>query len=164
MNTFKAEVNKIILALTSVGLFILLIFPASLPASHFRYETMSWRLDNATTIRLKLDAGFTYSTDDFRGTVGATLTSSGWMTIDWGDGNSETVTFRTTSIDSLAVSSLVEIGVASGGTWNPGVTHTYADNGTYVVVWKDNDRIDNIKNIPSSSDKWWRAETKVTIG
>ena len=41
MNTFKAEVNKIIFALTSVGL-VLLMLPASLSAGHFRYGTMSW--------------------------------------------------------------------------------------------------------------------------
>ena len=164
MNTFKAEVNKIILALTSVGIVILLMLPASLPASHFRYETMSWSLDNATTIRLKLDAGFTYSSSDFRGTVGATLTDANWMTIDWGDGNSQTATLRTTSIDTVAGSSITEIGDNSTGTLVSGVTHTYADNGTYVVVWKDNYRITGIQNIPSSSSKWWRGETKVTIG
>jgi len=164
MNTFKAEVNKIILALTSVGLLILLIFPASLSASHFQYATMSWSLDNSTTIRLKLQAGYVSTYDSFLETVGDTKTSSTWVVIDWGDGDSETVTFRTTSIDSLAVSSLVEIGVASGGTWESGVTHTYADNGTYVVVWTKNARVANIKNIPSSGSKYWRAETKVTIG
>ena len=63
MTTFKAEVNKIILALSSVGLLILLIFPASLSASHFRYGTMSWEPtgnDNAThrEIRLKLESGW----------------------------------------------------------------------------------------------------------
>ena len=41
MNTFKAGVNKIILALTSVGLLILLIFYGSLSANHFRYGAMS---------------------------------------------------------------------------------------------------------------------------
>ena len=58
MKTFKAEINKIILALISVGLLILLIFPGSLSANHFRYGTMSWEpiSDNGThvTIRLKL--------------------------------------------------------------------------------------------------------------
>ena len=53
MNTIKAELNKIIFALTSVGLLILLIFPASLSASHFSSGTMSWKLavnDNDTII------------------------------------------------------------------------------------------------------------------
>ena len=152
MNTFKAEVNKIFLALTSVGIVILLMLPASLSAHHYRYGTMSWSLDNATTIRLKLDAGFTYASD-FRGTVGATITSSSWMTIDWGDGNSETATLRTTSIDTVAGSSITEIGDNSTGTWVPGVAHTYADNGTYIVVWKKNARRANIKNIPRSGSK-----------
>ena len=70
MNTFKAEVNKIILALTSVGLLILLIFPASLSASHYRYGTMSWAIDsdNGThvTIRLKMENGWTANHSEFR--------------------------------------------------------------------------------------------------
>ena len=61
--TNKGKVNKIISGLTSVGLLILLIFPASLSASHFRYGTMSWEPtgnDNAThrEIRLKLESGW----------------------------------------------------------------------------------------------------------
>ena len=63
MNIFKAEVNKIILALTSVGIVILLMFPVSLSADHFRYGTMSWELvsDNGThkTVRLKMQNGWT---------------------------------------------------------------------------------------------------------
>ena len=63
MKTFKAEVNKIILALTSLGIVILLMFPVSLSADHFRYGTMSWELisDNGThkTIRLKMQNGWT---------------------------------------------------------------------------------------------------------
>ena len=58
MNTFKAEVNKIILALTSVGIVILLMFPASLSATHFRYGTMSWDLVDNDTIRLKGGMGW----------------------------------------------------------------------------------------------------------
>ena len=54
MNTFKAEVNKIILGLTSVGLVILLMLPASLSANHFRYGTMSWELMDNGSIRLKM--------------------------------------------------------------------------------------------------------------
>ena len=52
MNTFKTELNKIILALTSVEIVILLIFPGSLSADHFRYGTMSWILqwDNGSIV------------------------------------------------------------------------------------------------------------------
>ena len=81
MNTFKAEVNKIILALTSVGIVILLMFPVSLSADHYRYGTMSWEIisDNGThvTIRLKLESGWK---------------SGGGGSINWGDGKpAETV-------------------------------------------------------------------------
>ena len=63
MNTFKAELNKIILALTSLGIVILLMLPASLSADHYRYGTMSWEIisDNGThkTIRLIMQNGWT---------------------------------------------------------------------------------------------------------
>ena len=74
MNTFKAEVNKIILALTSVGIVILLMFPVSLSADHFRYGTMSWEIisDNGThkTVRLKMQNGWTADHWAFNNTVG----------------------------------------------------------------------------------------------
>ena len=70
MNTFKAEVNKFILALTSVGIVILLMLPATLHANHFRYGTMSWEpvSDNGThiTIRLKMQNGWTANHGAFR--------------------------------------------------------------------------------------------------
>ena len=101
MNTFKAEVNKIILALTSVGLLILLIFPASLSASHYRYGTMSWEpiSDNGThvTIRLKMENGWTANHGSFRSSSSSDyngLWVSGYIgsikadyyQIVWGDG------------------------------------------------------------------------------
>ena len=59
MNTIKGKVNKVILGLTSVGL-VLLMLPASLSATHFRYGTMSWEepWDNRT-IRLNMEIGWT---------------------------------------------------------------------------------------------------------
>ena len=114
MNTFKAEVNKIILALTSVGIVILLMFPASLSASHFRYGTMSWDIDsdNGThvTIRLKLESGWK---------------SGGGVSINWGDGSSaETVATKTIYSGSYYIK---EIGVQSSSEWTTGVTHTEVD-------------------------------------
>ena len=88
MNTFKAELNKIILALTSVGLLILLIFPASLSAWHYRYGTMSWELvsDNGThiTIRLKMQNGWSANHTHFRIDTDYTNASSG--SHSWGSG------------------------------------------------------------------------------
>ena len=70
MNTFKAEVNKIILALTSVGIVILLMFPVSLYANHFRYGTISLEpiADNGThvTIKVKMQNGWTANHSDWR--------------------------------------------------------------------------------------------------
>ena len=104
MNTFKAEVNKIILALTSVGIVILLMLPASLSASHFRYGTMSWEpvSDNGThvTIRLKMELGWKrdYDSDSFR-TVGKVV--SNFVSINWGDGsNAEALKIKVLSSDS----------------------------------------------------------------
>ncbi len=67
MNTFKAKVNKIILRLTSVGLLILLIFPGSLSAHHFRYGTISWtQTDNAREIEVFMQIGWTANHSSFR--------------------------------------------------------------------------------------------------
>ena len=63
MNSYKDKINKIILGLTSFGVFFLLILPASLYGNHFRYGTMSWEpiSDNGThvTVRLKMENGWT---------------------------------------------------------------------------------------------------------
>ena len=110
MNTFKAEVNKIILALTSVGIVILLMFPASLSASHFRYGTMSWvpDSDNGThiTIRLKMENGWTANHANFRESDAYNTTDGLWVSgyigsvkdnytiINWGDGDNSSVDMR----------------------------------------------------------------------
>ena len=83
MNTIKGKVNKIILGLTLVGIVILLMLPASLSASHYRYGTMSWGIDsdNGThvTIRLKVESGWR---------------TGGGVTIYWGDGDSDVVELK----------------------------------------------------------------------
>ena len=167
MNTFTAEVNKIILALTSVGIVILLMLPVNLSASHYRYGTMYWEpiSDNGThvTIRLKMVNGWRTAYNNFLKTVGSR--NSTWVDIIWGDGNAaESVDLRTISIDSTTGSSLTEMGVWSSSVWTTGVTHSYPDNGTteYVAYWTGGDRISGIKN--GLSNKSWRGETKVNIG
>ena len=89
MNTFKAEVNKIILALTSVGIVILLMFPVSLNANHFRYGTMSWEILDNGSIVLKMQNGWTASHSAFSSTnIGydnATSIKIGYQRIYWGD-------------------------------------------------------------------------------
>ena len=98
MNTFKAEVNKIIFALTSVGLLILLIFPGSLSANHFRYGTMSWSLVDNDTITLQMENGWTANHSDFRVVsdydhgVSGHIGSIRWdyITITWDNRTSDT--------------------------------------------------------------------------
>ena len=89
MNTFKAEVNKIILALTSVGIVILLMLPASLSAHHYRYGTMSWEpvSDNGThiTIRLKIQNGWSANHGHFRSSTDYSNSYSG-TSVKWGSG------------------------------------------------------------------------------
>ena len=118
MNTFKAEVNKIFLALASVGIVILLMLPASLSASHFRYGTMSWEpvSDNGThkTIRLKMELGWKrdYDFSSFRiaGKVSAFN-----INVNWGDGSTfsgnafETFKIKVLSSDSGSNSAIVEM-------------------------------------------------------
>ncbi|SVE34181.1 uncharacterized protein METZ01_LOCUS487035, partial [marine metagenome] len=83
MNTIKAEVNKIILGLISVGL-VLLMLPASLIANHFRYGTMSWeKLDNGSIV-LKMQNGWTANHSAFSSTGVGSL-KIGYQRIYWGD-------------------------------------------------------------------------------
>jgi len=109
MNTFKAKLNKIILGLTSVGL-VLLMLPAGLSASHYRYGTISWEIDsdNGThiTIRLKMENGWTANHDNFRESVDYSTTDGLWVSgyigsvkdnytmINWGDGDNSSVDMR----------------------------------------------------------------------
>ena len=177
MNTFKAEVNKFILALTSVGIVILLMFPVSLSANHFRYGTMSWSLvsDNGThiTIRLKMENGWTANHGDFSsasssdynglwvpGYVGSI--KNNYQTVYWGDGTNTQVDFKIKSRDTTTNDTISEMGEYASSVWTTGVTHTYPDNGTteYVVYWGDNSRTATQNNNGFN----WRNETKVTIG
>ena len=164
MNTFKAELNKIILALTSVGL-ILLMLPASLSADHFRYGTMSWELvdfgtvnqDN-DTIRLKMENGWTANHGAYREQVDYTGGNGGiwvpghigsikynYITINWTGESSQTVDIKIKSRDNTTIrntncssgcidSTISEMGDYASSTWTLGRTHDY-DNGTYIVYW-----------------------------
>jgi len=172
MNTFKAEVNKIFLALASVGIVILLMFPVSLSATHFRYGTMSWEpvSDNGThkTIRLKMELGWKrdYNAITFH-TVGDVPTFA--INVYWGDGSTfsgnafETFKIKVLSSDSGSNSAIVEMGTGTNGTnqtdWTAGATHPYPDNGTsYVITWSGGDRIDDIENM--ANDSKWRSQQK----
>ncbi len=161
MNSVKARIYKLILGLTS-AVTILLMFPVSLSASHFRYGTMSWEnpWDNGT-IRLNLQSGWR-TAYRARYTPAGTMSASD-ISINWGDGSSaQTVAMKILSVDSNEGSSIAEIGDNSSGTWETGVLHTYADNGTYIIYWTSGDRIDDIENM--ADDSAWRIETKVNIG
>ena len=166
MNTIKAEVNKIIFALTSVGILILLFFPASLSATHFRYGTMSWEepWDNRT-IRLNMEIGWTvpHTWGGIPTTVGGINTASNSkIKIFWGDGTSDVVTYKVTAIDTNTNDAVSEMGDNSTGTWIAGALHTYPDNGTeeYVVYWGSGSRLAS-HNMGTGS---WSHKTKINIG
>ena len=166
MNTIKAEVNKIIFALTSVGILILLFFPASLSATHFRYGTMSWEepWDNRT-IRLNMEIGWTvpHTWGGIPTTVGGINTASNSkIKIFWGDGTSDVVTYKVTAIDTNTDDAVSEMGDNSTGTWIAGALHTYPDNGTeeYVVYWGSGSRLAS-HNMGTGS---WSHKTKINIG
>jgi len=166
MNTIKAEVNKIIFALTSVGILILLFFPASLSASHFRYGTMSWEepWDNRT-IRLNMEIGWTvpHTWGGIPTTVGGINTASNSkIKIFWGDGTSDVVTYKVTAIDTNTDDAVSEMGDNSTGTWIAGALHTYPDNGTeeYVVYWGSGSRLAS-HNMGTGD---WSHKTKINIG
>ena len=166
MDTIKGKVNKIILGLTSVGLLILLIFPASLSANHFRYGTMSWDLVDNDTIRLKMQNGWTAHHGGFR-VESSYLAGNGgvwvpgyissiklnYQTISWSGGSPSTslIDFKIMSRDNTTAtpdsdctancigSTYSKMGEYSSGTWTNGITHDY-DNGTYVVWWSGGNR------------------------
>jgi len=158
MNSAKRIIKKLILGLTSVGMFFLLILPANLYATHYRYGTMSWAnpWDNGT-IRLKMQNAWKLSSQ----TLGTISNEAGQ--INWGDGSSETVQRKIISVDSTEGSYVTEIGSNSTGTWVTGVLKTYTDNGTYIISWTGGDRIAGIQN-SSLSNADWRLESKVNIG
>ena len=142
MNTIKGNLNKIILALISVGLLILLIFPGSLSANHFRYGTMSWEpiSDNGThvTIRLKMENGWTanhgsfsasndynaYWAGDFVGSI-----KNNFIRIYWGDGSNTQVDLKILSRDEDTNDTISEMGDYTSSTWTSGATHTYSSDG-----------------------------------
>ena len=141
MNSYKGKINKLILGLTSVGTILLLMLPADLYASHYRYGTMSWAnpWDNGTR-RLKMQNAWRLSSQ----TVGTISNETGQ--IKWGDGSAETVQRKIISVDSTEGSYVTEIGSNSTGTWVAGVLKTYNDNGTYIITWTGGDSIAGIQN------------------
>ena len=172
MNTFKAEVNKIILALASVGLLILLIFPASLSAHHFRYGTMSWELVDNDTIRLKMQNGWSANHTFFRINTDYNVWVSGYIgsiktnlaNVDWGDSSTDSdMDFKIISRDNVTptsyncsssgsniciqstISEMGEYNSSTGG-WTTGLEKDYSDNGTYVVYWTSSARA-AVKNV-----------------
>ena len=192
MNTFKAEVNKIILALTSVGIVILLMLPVSLSAHHFRSGTMSWEpvSDNGThiTIRLKMQNGWSANHTHFRvegdystwvtGYIGSI--KADYYEIVWGDGTSnsdmdhkiisrDNVTTRTQDCQShnnnnrICIDSTIsEVGEYASSTWTTGLTHTYPDNGTTDYVIYWTSTAR--ASVENDNGDDWRNETKVNIG
>ena len=106
MNSVKVGKNKLILGLTSVGVFFFLMFPANLHANHFRYGTISWEptADNGThiTIRVKMQNGWTANHSGFRTSSAYDTFVSGYVSsikndyikIYWGDGTSENVDIK----------------------------------------------------------------------
>ena len=163
MKIFKAEINKIILALTSVGLLILLMLPASLSANHFRYGTMSWEpiSDNGThvTIRLKMENGWTANHGSFSSTSVGTIKNN-FIRIYWGDGSNKYVDIKILSRDEGTNDTISEMGDYTSSTWTSGATHTYSSDGDYVVYWSGSAR----EGVRNSNGSTWRNETKVNIG
>ena len=146
MNTFKAEVNKIILALTSLGIVILLMFPVSLSANHFRYGTMSWELvsDNGThiTIRLKMQNGWTANHSHFledgtspydtyvSGYIGSI--KNDYITINWNDGTTSDVDIKILSRDNTTGTASTTCGSSTNQSLDRCKDSTISEMGEYV--------------------------------
>ena len=175
MITFKGKVDKIISGLTSVGIVILLMFPASLSADHFRYGTMSWELtgnDNAThkEILLKMENGWTADHDYFSGNylilkddTKKYFAASGDLLIKdftWGDSSTTTPIVKALSRDNASNNIITEVGDNSSG-WTTGMTHSFIDNGSYVISWGSWAR-EGTENMGSS--QYWINKTLVNLG
>ena len=175
MNTIKAELNKIILALTSVGIVILLMFPASLSANHFRYGTMSWELVDNDTIRLNMENGWKATHNRWNGQsdygeywvsdgsfVGSVRSS---YSVTWGGGSpsASEMHHKVKSRDSSSAvnSTITEMGTYDSG-WIAGITHDY-DNGSYVISWGASSRT-AVHSDQSANGGTWRNQTLVRIG
>ncbi len=173
--------------MTSVGLLILLIFPASLSATHFKYGTMSWELDPSDTdnltIRLKMENGWTANHNMFNN-VGSSSNlavkgtiklfeygSEGNLLIknfSWGDGTDNVdvyVKVLSRDNDSAILTITTESGDNASGWTTGGLTHTYADNATteYVISWNSCCRVSSNVQNSSANGTSWRSQTKVNI-
>jgi len=182
MITIKGKVNKIILGLTSVGIVILLMFPVSLSADHYRYGTMSWELvsDNGThkTVRLKMQNGWTADHWAFNNTDanGNNLVNPGDTKLyakgnsvpllirnfSWGDDNTSSIVVKVLSRDNAtAINNIItEIGDNSSG-WTTGVTHSYSGNGPYIISWNHTSR-ETTENMGANEP--WLNKTLVNLG
>ena len=159
MKILEIEVDKIILVLISVGLLILLFFPASLSANHFRYGTMSWDLIDNDTISLKMENGWTSNHNGWNSYNVGDIQSN-YFTITWGDGTDTgaLVDLKILSRDNDSLNTLTSMGDSSSG-WEAGLTHDY-DNGTHVIYWGSSAR-ETVKN---NNGNTWRNEAMVRIG
>ena len=173
MHITKAKVNKFNLALIAVGIVILLMFPASLSATHFRYGTMSWDLVDNDTIRLKMGMGWNaghsswkdlsdYGETDLSTFVGSVREYS---SVTWGSGSPSTSTMHhkvlSRSGSTTSDSVITQIGTYSSG-WTEGLTHDY-DNGTHIIYWGSSSRT-SVHSDQSGNGGTWRNETLVRIG
>ena len=159
MNKLNSKIDRIILALVSVGLLLLLFFPASLSAGHFRYGTISWELVDDDTITLKMQNGWTASHSCCSGSsVGGT--KDDYQTINWGDSTNTLVDFKFISKDTDANNMITNMGDSSSG-WVTGVTHDF-ENGSYVTYWGSSARQTVMNN--GSNGTAWRNETMIRIG
>ena len=79
--------------------------------------------------------------------------NNNWITINWGDGVSESFKIKTLSVDTNSDSTIAEMGTGTSSSWTTGATHSYANNGTYIISWSSAARITGIKNITNSIKK-----------
>ena len=142
MNSVKGKINKLILGLTSFGMFFFLMFPASLYADHFRYGTMSWEpIDDNGKIRLKMQNGWS-ADHNFISAYTAGQYRLNALTINWGDGSNsgQTIDLKVLSRDNTANDTITEMGDNSSSLWTLGWEHQYSSPGTYVVSWGSSSR------------------------
>lgn len=128
--------------------------------NHFRYGTMSYSLVSGRTVLIKIENDWT-NNHGFIPTstaIGGVVTNA--FTLNFGDGQTTSVTLRVTSRDATNNDVLTEAVTQSGATYVSGIRHTYASDGNYTAYWSGGSR----ESASSQTNGNWRSEMTVNVG
>ncbi|MFT8244508.1 DUF4347 domain-containing protein [Roseomonas sp. BN140053] len=109
--------------------------------NHFRYATMSWEpvAGSPNTVLIKGSVDWT-ANHSFTGGAAVGAIAPSMITLDFGDGTTQNVSFRILSRDPTTNDAITEFVTDLNGNGTieaneVGVQHTYATGGEHVVTW-----------------------------